>query len=76
MLMALESPMRRAETLARQIALRGRPFPMDEIEAIIDGVDAPSVRDALRAILDGPAPSAVYLGPEGGGLPDGLAKAA
>ena len=76
MLMALESPMRRAETLARQIALRGRPFPMDEIEAIIDGVDAPSVREALRAILDGPAPSAVYLGPEGGGLPDGLAKAA
>ena len=76
MLMALESPMRRAETLARQIALRGRPFPMDEIEAIIDGVDAPSVREALRAILDGPAPSAVYLGPEGGGLPDGFAKAA
>ena len=76
MLMALESPMRRAETLARQIALRGRPFPMSEIEAIIDAVDAASVRDALRAILDGPAPSAVYLGPEGGGLPDGLARAA
>ncbi len=76
MLMALESPMRRAETLARQIALRGRPFPMSEIEAIIDAVDAASVRDSLRAILDGPAPSAVYLGPEGGGLPDGLAEAA
>ena len=76
MLMGLESPMRRAETLARQMVLRGRPFPMDEIEALIDAVDAASVRDALRAILDGPAPSAVYLGPEGGGLPDGLAKAA
>jgi hypothetical protein len=37
MLMALESPMRRAETLARQVALRNRPFAMDEIEAIIDG---------------------------------------
>ena len=76
MLMALESPMRRAETLARQIALRGRPFPMSEIEAIIDSVDAGAVRTALHAILDGPAPSAVYLGPEGGGLPDGLASAA
>ena len=75
LLMALESPMRRAETLARQVALRGRPFPMDEIEAIIDAVDAAAVRDALRAILDGPAPSAVYLGPEGGGLPDRLAAA-
>jgi len=76
MLMALESPMRRAETLARQISLRGRPFAMNEIEAIIDSVDAASVREALRAILDGPAPSAVYLGPDGGGLPDGLADAA
>jgi len=76
MLMALESPMRRAETLARQIALRGRPFPMSEIETIIDSVDAASVRAALRTVLDGPAPSAVYLGPEGGGLPDGLVSAA
>lgn len=76
MLMALESPMRRAETLARQVALRNRPFAMDEIEAIIDGVDAAAVRAALRSILDGPAPSAVYLGPEGGGLPEGLADAA
>lgn len=76
MLMALESPMRRAETLARQVALRGRPFPMDEIEAIVDSVDAAAVRASLRAILDGPAPSAVYLGPDGGGLPDGLADAA
>jgi len=70
MLMALESPMRRAETLARQVALRDRPFPMSEIEAIIDSVDAAAVRGALRSVLDGPAPSAVYLGPEGGGLAD------
>ncbi len=76
MLMALESPMRRAETLARQVALRNRPFAMGEIETIIDGVDAAAVRESLRAILDGPPPSAVYLGPEGGGLPDDLADAA
>ena len=76
LLMALESPMRRAETLARQMVLRGRPFPMDEIAKLIDAVDADAVRGAKRAILDGPAPSAVYLGPEGGGLPDRLADAA
>ncbi len=76
LLMALESPMRRAETLARQMVLRGRPFPMDEIATLIDAVDANAVRGAMRAVLDGPAPSAVYLGPEGGGLPDRLAAAA
>ncbi len=76
LLMALESPMRRAETLARQMVLRGRPFPMDEIETLIEAVDADGVRRAMRAVLDGPAPSAVYLGPEGGGLPDRLADAA
>ena len=76
LLMALESPMRRAETLARQMVLRGRPFPMDEIETLIDAVDADAVRGAMQAVLDGPGPSAVYLGPEGGGLPDRLANAA
>lgn len=70
LLMALESPMRRAETLARQVFLRGRPFETEEIAGMIDAIDAVAVRTALRTILDGPAPCAVYLGPEGGGLPD------
>lgn len=70
MVMGLESPMRRSESLSRQIALWGRPIPMEEIVGMIDRVDAASVRKAARAILDGPAPSAVYLGPEAGRLPE------
>ena len=76
LLMGLESPMRRAETLARQVFLRGRPLPIDEIVPMIDAVDAASVRAALESVLAGPAPCAVYLGPEGGQLPDRLRAAA
>ncbi len=70
LVMGLESPMRRSESLSRQIALWGRPIPMEEVVEMVDQVDASAVRSAARALLDGPAPSTVYLGPEAGRLPD------
>lgn len=76
LVMGLESPMRRSESLARQIALWGRPIPMEEVVAMVDRVDANAVREAARRILNGPAPSAVYLGPEAGRLPELPVRAA
>ena len=76
LVMGLESPMRRSESLSRQIALWGRPIPMEEIVAMVDQVDAAAVRSAARGLLDGPAPSMVYLGPETGRLPDLSSRAA
>jgi len=76
LLMGLESPMRRAETLARQVFLRGRPLSMDEIVPIIDSVDAAAVKDALRTMIEAKERVAVYLGPNTGGLPASLAAAA
>jgi len=74
--MGLESPMRRAESLSRQMALWGRPIPMEEVITMVDQVDAGTVRTAARALLDGPTPSMVYLGPEAGRLPDLSRRAA
>lgn len=76
LVMGLESPMRRAESLSRQMALWGRPIPMEEIVAMVDDVDASAVRNAAREILDQNAPSMVYLGPEAGHLPDLTHRAA
>jgi predicted Zn-dependent peptidase len=76
LVMGLESPMRRSESLSRQMALFGRPIPMEEIVAMVDRVDASTVRTAARSLLDGPAPSMVYLGPEAGRLPDLSKRAA
>ncbi len=76
LVMGLESPMRRAETLARQMFLRGRPYGMSEIVEMIDAVDTTAVKRGMRELLDGGAPSAVYLGPKGGGLPQALRGAA
>lgn len=76
LVMGLESPMRRAESLSRQMALWGRPIPMEEVITMVDQVDAGTVRTAARALLDGPTPSMVYLGPEAGRLPDLSRRAA
>jgi len=76
LVMGLESPMRRSESLSRQISLWGRPIPMEEIVEMVDQIDAAAVRAAARSILDGPAPSMVYLGPETGRLPDLTNRAA
>jgi predicted Zn-dependent peptidase len=51
MLMALESSGARAEQLARQIIVHGRPVPMDEIVAKIDAVTVDSTREAGRALI-------------------------
>ena len=42
--MALESSGARAEQLARQIIVHGRPVPMDEVVAKIDAVTAEEVQ--------------------------------
>lgn len=70
LVMSLESPMRRSESLSRQIALWGKPVPMEKIIDMVDRVDAAAIRSAARTLLEGPAPSMVYLGPEAGRLPD------
>ena len=76
LVMALESPMRRAESLSRQVATRGRPLAMDEIATIVDAVDAATIRSAARDMLDRGAPASVYLGPARGAVPDPAARAA
>ncbi len=65
MLMALESSGARAEQLARQIIVHGRPVPMDEIVARIDAVTVESTRDAGRALISRSRPAVAALGPSG-----------
>jgi predicted Zn-dependent peptidase len=65
MLMALESSGARAEQLARQIIVHGRPVPMDEIVAKIDAVTVDSTREAGRALIARSRPAVAALGPSG-----------
>jgi predicted Zn-dependent peptidase len=65
MLMALESSGARAEQLARQIIVHGRPMPMDEIVARIDDVTVESTRAAGRALITRSRPAVAALGPSG-----------
>ena len=65
MLMALESSGARAEQLARQIIVHGRPVPMDEIVAKIDAVTVESTRAAGRALISRSRPAVAALGPSG-----------
>ena len=65
MLMALESSGARAEQLARQIIVHGRPVPMDEIVARIDAVTVESTREAGRALISRSRPAVAALGPSG-----------
>jgi predicted Zn-dependent peptidase len=65
MLMALESSGARAEQLARQIIVHGRPVPMDEIVAKIDAVTVESTRAAGRALIARSRPAVAALGPSG-----------
>jgi len=51
LLMALESSGARIEQLARQMITRGRPVPLDELVARVDGVTVESARAAGRALL-------------------------
>jgi len=65
LLMALESSGTRAEQLARQIIVHGRPIPMDEIVCKVDAVTVESTRAAGRALIARSRPAVAALGPSG-----------
>jgi predicted Zn-dependent peptidase len=63
LLMALESSGARAEQLARQMMIFGRPIPLDEIVARIDAVTVDSTRAAGRALIAHGRTAVAALGP-------------
>jgi predicted Zn-dependent peptidase len=63
LLMALESSGARAEQLARQMMIYGRPLPLEEVVAKIEGVTVESVRAAGTALLSRGKPVVAVLGP-------------
>jgi predicted Zn-dependent peptidase len=63
LLMALESSGSRAEQLARQILIYGRPIPTGEIVAKVDAVTVESTRAAGRALMARSRPAIAALGP-------------
>jgi predicted Zn-dependent peptidase len=65
LLMALESSGARAEQLARQIIVHGRPIPIDEIVGKVDAVTVESTRAAGRALIARSRPAVAALGPSG-----------
>jgi predicted Zn-dependent peptidase len=63
LLMALESSGSRAEQIARQMMIYGRPLPTEEIVRKIEAVTVDSVRAAGRSLLSRSRPSFAVLGP-------------
>src|SRR5260370_28321797 len=63
LLMALESSGARAEQLARQIIIYGRPIPMDEIVARVDAVTVERARAAGSALIAPSRPAGAALRP-------------
>jgi predicted Zn-dependent peptidase len=63
LLMALESSGARAEQLARQMMIFGRPIPLDEIVARIDAVTVDSTRAAGHALIAHGRTAVAALGP-------------
>ena len=61
-LMSLENTSSRAERLARQLMVFGRPIPVDEMAARIDAVTAEDVRRTAGRLLTS-APTLAALGP-------------
>jgi predicted Zn-dependent peptidase len=66
LLMALESSGARAEQLARQMMIYGRPMPLDEIVAKVDAVTVESARAAGGRLLENGRPAIAALGPGNG----------
>ena len=66
LLMALESSGARAEQLARQIIVHGRPIPLEEIARKIEDVTVESTRGAGRALISRGRPALAALGPGSG----------
>ncbi len=65
LLMALESSGARAEQLARQMIVYGRPIPLEEIVAKVDAVTAESACAAGRALIARARPAIAAIGPAG-----------
>lgn len=65
-LMALESSTARAEQLARQIMIYGRPIPISEIVERIDAVDVAAVCKVADRIMKGATPTTAAIGPING----------
>jgi predicted Zn-dependent peptidase len=63
LLMALESSGARAEQLARQMMIYGRPIPLEEIVARIESVTVESARAAGAALIGRSRPAIAVLGP-------------
>jgi predicted Zn-dependent peptidase len=61
-LIALESSSARAEQLARQLIMHGRPIPVEEIVAKVDAVTVESARAAGRALIRRSRPALALLG--------------
>ena len=63
MLMALESSGARAEQLARQMLIYGRPMPLEEIVAKIERVTVERRAQGARALISRARPTLAALGP-------------
>jgi len=63
LLMALESSSSRAEQLARQMMIHGRPLPLSEIVAKIEAVTVESTQAAGRGLIARSRPAVAGLGP-------------
>ena len=61
LLTALESPAARAQQLARQMQIYGRPLSLDEMIARVDAVSADAVRKTGAAMLRS-APTVATIG--------------
>jgi predicted Zn-dependent peptidase len=66
LLMALESSGARARQLASQILTYGRPLPIEELLARVEGVTVASARAAGAALLARARPAVAALGPSKG----------
>ncbi|HXM31254.1 MAG TPA: insulinase family protein, partial [Xanthobacteraceae bacterium] len=66
LLMALESSGARADQIARQILVYGRPVPLEELVRRIDAVTVEDVRAAGRALIASGRPTFAGLGPRAG----------
>jgi predicted Zn-dependent peptidase len=64
LLMSLESTGARAEQLARQLLVMGRPLPLEEIIGNIEAVDVAAVERTIRRILAS-RPTVTAIGPLG-----------
>ena len=63
LLMALESSGARAQQLANQMLVHGRPMPLEEIVAKVEAVTVESARAAGRALIKRARPAIAALGP-------------